>query len=343
VSGPRRLPAPAWVARRDDGRRDPRRRRIRRIAAAAGAVLLLGGGLAWWRARRAEPAPQYREHVVKRGDLVVSVSAAGEVTPQNRIELTMPVSGRIDRILVREGDRIAKGQVVAWISSNDRAALLDAARAKGPEEVARWEDAYKPTPLIAPLAGFIIARRAEPGQSANQGSAPLVMADRLIVRAQVDETDLAKIAVGQRAEVVLDAYPGAPLPGRLDHIAYESRQVNNVTVYDIEVEPRRAPPFLRSGMTATVSVVVAERKGVFVIPAEAFSERNGQLGVLVKRSGGEPEWRPVEIGLMDAGRVEAVKGVSAGEILLISTKGLPPSSLSSAGSPFSPPRRGRWR
>jgi len=317
-----------------------RRSRARRrwwlwgLAAAAVAAAAWGG---WrWTHRAVEEKIEYREVKVAKGDLKILVAAAADVSPQNRIELTLPVAGRIDSILVREGDEIKKGQVLAWVSSYDRAALLDAARAKGPDEVKKWEDIYKPTPLVAPLSGFIIARRQEPGQTGGTGTAPLVMADRLIVRAQVDETDMAKVRVGQQVEVILDAYPDLKLPGRLDHLAYEARTNNNVTVYDIEVELLKDPKVLRSGMTATVSVTVAERKHVVTIPAEALTEKDGKLDILVKAVKGAPVLRPVTIGITDGALVEVVKGVKEGEVLLVNVHGLPPASLANTNSPFMP-------
>jgi macrolide-specific efflux system membrane fusion protein len=246
--------------------------RKRWIIIAGAVILVAGASLLLLRGKKKDVEPEFYDYTVARGDIKLKVSAAGDVTPQNRIELKPPLSGRIETILVREGDYIKKGQILAWISSTDRASLLDAARAKGEAEAAKWEDVYKPTPLVAPLAGFIIVRKAEPGQSIGSGDAPLVMADRLIVRAQVDETDMGKIKVGQRCEVSLDAYPEIRLPGRLDKLAFESRQINNVTVYDIEVELMKSSSVLRSGMTATADVIINDRSNVIVIPAEALKD-----------------------------------------------------------------------
>ena len=320
-----------------------RRRRWPWVAGGVAILVLLALGI-WRTTRTATVKTEYREVPAAFGDLKILISAAGDVCPQNRIELRPPLSGRIDSILVHEGDDIKKGQVLAWISSTDRASLLDAARAKGPEEVARWEDAYKPTPLVAPLAGFIIARRAEPGQSTG-GEAPLVMADRLIVKAQVDETDLRKVKVGLPAEVALDAYPDIKLAARVDHVAYESRSVNNVTVYDLEIELLDPPPVLRSGMTATVSIAVAGRKRVLLVPAESLSEgpRGVGLAVLVKspKKGAAAETRRVELGMSDGAQVEVTKGLKAGEILLVNVHGVPPTSLAQATNPFAFRMRGR--
>src|SRR3989338_10376289 len=82
-----------------------------------------------------------RRVTVSRQDLRLTKTATGEVTPQNRVEVKPPIAGRIEQMLVREGDAITQGQILAWMSSSDRAALLDAARAQGPEVLAHWESA----------------------------------------------------------------------------------------------------------------------------------------------------------------------------------------------------------
>ena len=301
------------------------------------AIAIIAGIIATCGARKSGEKPSYREFLVSRGDITVAVSTPGEVSPQNRIELKPPMAGRIEQILVREGDWVKKSQVLALISPPERAALLDAARLKSGEEAARWEDAYKAAPLVAPLTGFIILRRAEPGQTIGSGDAPLVMADRLIVRAQVDETDMGRIKVGQRAEVSLDAYPGVKIPGRVDHLAFEAKQVNNVTVYDIEVELLKDLSILRSGMTATASIIVTHRRNIVVVPAEALADFEGGVGVMVKRKGKAPGMVPVTVGANDGADMEIIKGLEEGETILINNKGVAATSMNpSAGNPFMP-------
>ncbi len=304
-----------------------------------GAIVLVAAGLSiWWMTRQNQEAVTYEEHIVTKGDLKIVITAAGDVSPQNRIELRPTRAGRIDDILVDEGDTIKQGQILAWISSMDRASLLDAARAKGPEETAKWEEVYKPIPLVAPLDGFIIARRTEPGQTIGTGTSVLVMADRLIVRAQIDETDMGKIKLGQKTAISLDAYPEIRLPGRVDHLAFEARVSNNVTVYDLEIALLKTSDVLRSGMTATVAVTVAKKRDILIVPAEAFSDVDGELRVLLKQSkaGTEPEFKPVTIGISDGALVEVTAGLAEGDVLLISDQAIPPSTLANTSSPFLP-------
>jgi macrolide-specific efflux system membrane fusion protein len=307
---------------------------MKKILALATVLAVIAGGWFWWRAKAARaPAAPAREVVVVRGDIRETALATGTVEPQNRVELASPVPGRIDDVLVREGDRVERGQTLALVSSTERATLLDAARARGPEELARWERFYNPTPVIAPLNGTVIARLLEPGQSVSPDKPILVLSDRLTVRAQVDETDLARISLGQRAEIRLDAYPHEALAARVAHIAYESRTVNNVVIYNVEIAPDDLPPFVRSGMSAGVTFVLRATNNVLVLPADALrgtgSERTALVAAAPKRP---PEVRAVKVGIDDGRHVEILGGLAEGDRVLA-----PEAQLGAAGAQKSTP------
>lgn len=252
-----------------------------------------------------------------RGNLVASIPSTGVVTPRNRLEIKPPVAGRIEQVLVEEGNRVKKGQVLAWISSSDRAALLDAARAQGAEQVKYWEDVYKPAPIIAPIDGFIILRNVEPGQTFSVSDAVLVMADKLIVKAQVDETDIGKISVGQKATIVLDAYPDKTTDAAVESIEYESQVINNVTVYVVNVLPNEVPNYFRSGMSATVNFTSEKRENVLLLPVRAVKKSGNQSYVFM--NGKDKPISPVQVttGLENNDSVEIVSGVAEGNEVII--------------------------
>jgi membrane fusion protein, macrolide-specific efflux system len=220
--------------------------------------------------------------------------------------------------LVNEGDAVSKDQVVAWISSTERATLLDTARAKGEEELSYWEGIYKAAPLVAPLSGTVINRGFEPGQTISSADAVVVIADRLIVVGQLDETDIGAISPGQQVDVKLDAYPDSSFEGTVKSVAYDSKMVSNVTMYEVDVMPKKLPDFARSGMTASLSFLVEEHKEVPAVPTAALEYRKGKAFVkLPAKDGKEPETRMVKTGLSENSFTEIVKGLEAGDDVLI--------------------------
>jgi macrolide-specific efflux system membrane fusion protein len=290
---------------------DPGTRRWRYALAAAVALAaaLLAAG--WWLLGRS-PVEAARALEVGRGDIEVAILANGTVQPRNRLEIKPPLAGRVEQVLVQEGQVVGRGQIVAWMSSSERAALLDAARARGPEEVKRWEEFYKATPILSPIHGTVIKRNVEPGQSFTSADAVLVIADRLIVEALVDETDIAQVRPKQPAHITLDAYPGETIPAVVEAIAYEAKTVSNVTTYTVDVLPEKVPPFMRSGMTASVAFQITRRENVLRVPSRALERRDGRSYVRVTNGAG-PEERAVEAGLTDGKFTEIVSGLSEGE------------------------------
>ena len=316
----------------------------RRVVAAIVVVVAVVLAVIVTQRRRAQSAAGALRRVqVTRQDLRITKTATGEVTPQNRVEVKPPIAGRVEEVLVHEGDAVTKGQVVAWMSSAERAALLDAARAEGAEALARWEAAYKPAPLIAPLDGTVIVRAVEPGQTVATNDPVVVVADRLIVKAQVDETDIGAVAVNQQALINLDAYPQERIPARVDHVAYEAKTVNNVTIYEVDVLPTQVPPFMRSGMTANVTIVVDTKPGVLVLPSEAVKQdgAGASVQVPVRGLGRHPERQDVSIGLTDGKYVEIVSGLQAGDAVLAPSLRLPHGNGQARRNPFSPMGGGR--
>ena len=311
-------------------------RRHRVVVAAVVLVLMAGGGAAtyWISGRSAQPL--YREVSVTRGAPDVTILSTGTGAPKNRPDIKAPVPGRAEQVLVDEGYKVTKGQILAWISSTERAALIDAARAKGPDELKHWEELYRPTPILAPVHGTIITRNIEGGQTFTTADAIFVMSDYLIVVAQVDETDLAQIRLGQPASIVLDAYPDQPFTGTVNEIAYDAKTVNNVTTYSVNILPDKTPKFMRSGMTANVSFVTLSRRGVLLLPADAVKVRSGHSYVLLApaQPNGKPVEKEVRTGVSDGKRTEVLDGVVEGDRLLITRISTGGSDATS--SPFMP-------
>ncbi|MEM4368340.1 MAG: efflux RND transporter periplasmic adaptor subunit [Candidatus Anstonellales archaeon] len=309
---------------------------------------------------------KFVEIEVKKGSIRSSFLLSGNVEPRNRLLIKPQIAGRIEKILVKEAEKVKKGQIIAYISSQERAALLDIAKSQGEEVYKKWEEIYKPTPVIAPLDGFIIVRDKEPGQTVTTSDYIVVMADELIIKSYVDETDLKHIKLGKVVNCSLDAYPDIKFLGKIEQIAYESTVINNVTVYEIKIKPlfqqinphtektkefnkekikttyevdfkkpketiyKNIPSILRSGMSVTIEVVAEEKKNVLLLPIDAVKGAEKEKYVLKKETK-QILKQPVEVGLSDGKNIEIVYGLNEGDIVLIekSTKKFQSSSLSS--------------
>lgn len=301
-------------------------------------VLVIVVGLALWLILRKKENDVFNEYVIARKDVIVSIMTTGTVSPENRVEIKPPVAGRIEEVLVEEGQRVRKGQVLAWLSSSERAALIDSARARGPEELKEWESLYKPTPIIAPISGTIILRSVESGQSFTTSEAVLVMSDRLTVKALFDETDLAKVRTGQKAEIHLDAYPQEAVQAKVGRIAYEAKTTSNVTTYSVDINPDVVPDFMRSGMTANISVRVDGKENVPVIENSILRYAEGLPHVLIRRPDEQVIEIPLKLGLSDGRISEVIEGVNEGDVVLEKVLTSPGAEPASA-NPFGPPQR----
>ncbi|MCK9603815.1 MAG: HlyD family efflux transporter periplasmic adaptor subunit [Candidatus Omnitrophica bacterium] len=271
------------------------------------------------------------------GTIQVLISTTGTVLPKNRLEIKPPVSGRIESIEVKEGEQVKDGQTLAWMSSTERAALLDAAEGQGEETLKYWKETYKGIPLLSPIDGEVIVATTQPGQTVTTADAVIVLSDELIVRAEVDETDIGKIKVGQNANITLDAYQDQKIKASVEHIYYESETVNNVTIYKVDLKPEKVPSFFRSGMNATVDFITESKDHILIIPVEAVRKEKGKSFVLVRQeSSKNPSKTEVDLGITDDKNVEVISGVNEKDRILITTKKYVLPNGAAGTNPFLP-------
>jgi macrolide-specific efflux system membrane fusion protein len=304
-------------------------------------VILVFAGIALSRMKKSSSAGEIAKEITPTvGSIRTFISCTGTVLPKNRLEVKPPVNGRIEKILVQEGDRVEAGEILAWMSSTERAALLDAARGKGEESLKYWQDTYKPIPLPAPIDAEVIVATTQPGQAVTTSDAVVVLSDHLIIRAQVDETDIGKIKPDMQAIITLDAYPDTKINASVEHIYYESKTVNNVTIYEADLKPAEVPVFLRSGMNASVDFIEQGRENALLIPQEAVHKgRDGDFVYVKQDNGKEPLEMRVKLGISDDKNVEVISGIRAKDTIILKTKKYTLPKSSTGTNPFMPNRR----
>ena len=281
-----------------------------------------------------------REVTVLFGDIKSSISVTGSVLPRNRLEIKPPIAGRIESILVKEGQMVKKGAIVAWMSSTERAALLDASQGQDEATQVRLANAYKPIALIAPIDGQVIVSSMQPGQSVAASDVVVVLSDILIVRAVVDETDIAKVSIGQEAFVVIDAYSDNKVKATVEHIYYESETVNNVTTYKVDLVTEDVPEFFKSGMNATIDLICAQKQDVLLVPTTVVSKEGKDYYVMLKNDTDTPLRQRVVLGINDDKNSEVISGLQEGDVILAGESKYRLPQKDSSSNPFMPKRPG---
>ena len=305
------------------------------------AVAILGvGGFFLFKGTR-QTEKRFDEIHPSRGTIRLVISTTGAVEPQNRVKIQSSVGGRIEEILVAEGRLVKKGAVLAMLSSTERAALLDAAKLQGKSEESYWNNVYKKTTVLAPMDGQVIVRSVDPGQTVTTSDSLFVLSDHLIVKAFVDETDIGRVKIGQKALIGLDAYPDIRVNGAVEHIYYESHLQNNVNIYNVDIIPDRIPDVFRSGMSANIKIIVQEKNGALLLPISAVQNRNGKTFVRQKSDDAEKgrRYKKVETGLQDGSNIEILSGLTDNSVVLIPDTTFVLPKNKAGGNPFSPQQR----
>jgi HlyD family secretion protein len=118
--------------------------------------------------------------------------------------------------------------------------------------------------IRAPIGGVVVGRNIEPGQTvAVSLDAPVLFTiagdlGAMEIHANIDETDIGEIAVGQTAEFTVDAYPGRSFAAQVTEIRKAARLVHGVVTYTVVLETANPEGLLLPGMTSTVRIAVDE-------------------------------------------------------------------------------------
>ncbi len=194
------------------------------------------------------------------------------------------------------------------------AALVDQSAAS----LAERETNLSYATVTTPIDGVVATISTQEGETVAAGlNAPtfvnIIDLKRLEVHAFVDETDIGRIRVDQKATFTVDTFPDKPFQGRATAIYPKALIVDNVVTYEVILTI--IDPFenlLRPEMTTNVTIITKTLPGVLAIPRRGVKTSKGQHFVTVVTDGRRTS-RTVTLGLQDGAFVEVVSGLSEGE------------------------------
>lgn len=174
--------------------------------------------------------------------------------------------------------------------------------------------------IIAPVAGTITQVNNEVGETTSLTGSVIVLlaAGNQEVKVQVPESDIAKLKVGQAADMTLDAFGSSEhFPGHLSFVNPASTVVSDVVYYEVTVLFDSNDDRLKPGMTANVDVTSAAKPNVLVVPLRGVKYDNSRQPYVEVLQAGQVQRKQVTLGLRgDDGLVEVVGGVQEGEAVI---------------------------
>jgi len=178
----------------------------------------------------------------------------------------------------------------------------------------RAREVQKNATITSPVTGFVVERNYDAG--AMPGDLPIVVvADlrQMRLEAGVSELEAGRLRVGMKARVAVQAKPGETFYGQLAAIAPEVDERNRH--FRIEVRVPNDGRTLLSGMYATARIVEAGATNAVLVPKESVTTKDGKR-VVQRIQGDSVTVVEVTEGLGDASRVQIVKGLAAGDVVL---------------------------
>jgi membrane fusion protein (multidrug efflux system) len=307
--------------------------RLARYAIGTVIVAIIGAAGSWYMLR---PVP-VSVIVPKRGDAAEIIYADGVVEPRTWAKVTPTIAERIVEQCNCEGKRVAKGDVLARLDDSEaRAALgelqarltlakeeyrrklvlserstiseqeVDRARSElGQLEalVAGRQARLATYVLRAPSAGQVLRQDGEIGEVANLGTVLFWVGEPrpLIVTADVNEEDIPRVEVGQRALLRSDAFPDRQLEATVDSITPKGDPVTKT--YRVRFRLPDDTP-LRIGMSTDINIIVRVSQDVLILPTVAL---DGTKAAAIE--GNRLRVRALKTGIRGADGVEVLSGL----------------------------------
>lgn len=274
----------------------------------------------------------------------------GEVEAKESIALSFATGGKVEKVLVRPGDRVAAGQKLVTVSKstaqnayNSAKATLDQAedayarlkqvhdkgalaevrwvemltqleQARAMEQIARKQ--LEDCALVAPASGVVGECRARAGGSLLPGESAVTLLDihSVTVNFSVPESEISSIQMGNEVQIVVPALDDLRLTGKICERGMSASRVSHS--YTVKVELPNSERRLLPGMVCKVNLDEPDNRGI-VIPAKCVRTRPDGQSVWIVQSG-RAELRAVQAEEFVANGVLVAAGLRPGDTLVTS-------------------------
>jgi len=254
--------------------------------------------------------------IVNKGDLIARLDST---TVQNEFDQAS-ADYEVAKVTVEQRQKELKRQESLFDKELAAENLVDDARlayeqanaqlVRARAALSTAKERLEDTEIHAPIHGVVLTRPVEVGQIISSGTTTvtggsllctIANMSKVYVVADVDETDIGKVEVGMPASINADAFPNMNLKGQVLRIAPLAKVEQNVTMFEVTTLVDNDKGLLKSGMNATVEVVMARADDAILVPAKAITMKppparpdvsdtsEGMSGRHLAEAGGPPQ------------------------------------------------------
>ncbi|HEU4521710.1 MAG TPA: efflux RND transporter periplasmic adaptor subunit, partial [Thermoanaerobaculia bacterium] len=282
------------------------------------------------------------------------ISSTANVVAENEVKIVAEADGRVERLLVEEGDFVPQGATLATLVRGDAQMLREKARVRASNariafnrakemnakqlmaqgdyekivmekevaeaELAEAEWRLSKTTIRAPFSGRVTERMINQGQHVRPGDSLFTLTDfdPLIARIFLPERDVIALKTGQNVRLTLRAARDVEFAGRIRQI---SPVVDTATgTVKVTVEAVNPPSAVRPGAFVTVDIVRETKQNAIRVPREAVIRELREAHVFIL-DGDKAKRRDLTLGLEEGDFIEATSGLKAGEKVIVAGQG----------------------
>ncbi len=278
--------------------------------------------------------------------------AAGAALERNKVEALGPdipflksswerakqldSQGLIAKTLLEDAEKAYQLALNRQMTASRNVAVTRAELAKAKAQVAqaraaleRAQEDLRNSTIVSPMDALVLSRDVEVGDAVSSilvlgSQATLVMTlgdvTDVYVLGKVDQADIGKVYLGQRARIVVESFKEKKFEGAVTKISPLGVEKDNVTTFEVRVSIRNPDGTLKANMSANAEILLEEKKGVLLIPETAVVyDRNRSTSVEVPDASIKNGKRsiPVRLGISNGVKTELVSGLNNGDKLIL--------------------------
>jgi RND family efflux transporter, MFP subunit len=191
------------------------------------------------------------------------------------------------------------------------------------------EEQLSYTDIISPIDGIVLSRDVQMGDAVSSilvlgSSATLVMTlgdtSEVYVKGKVDESDIGKVYLGQRARIKVESFKDKTFDGKVTKISPMGVEKDNVTTFEVRVSIQNPGGELKAEMTANAEIILDEHKNVLQIPEGAILyDKDKKASVEIPDPKGKEGKNKVavNIGISNGAKTEVLSGLKEGDQVVL--------------------------